>query len=554
MRKVSLLHSRFSVLMFVLFLLSITTVEHALAGSKSPATLTLEPFSVHAQRDMSFLQTAVRSMIASRLAASGKVKIVEPGADYSLQGTITAIGKGVSINATVLCADGSVPSASYVSSAANEDGIIAAVDELAAKIAAGSFGAEDPAKKVVAVAAVPVVAPAPASSAFSTAHPDRAFIKAAPVTAARQQTGHGAIVKASAVGAARHGFIKTQTLKVAMQDMAIGDIDGDGFDDVVLADQFTATVYRLQGKRLVKFAEISLPTQHKIVSLVVADVDGDGRNELYVSGAKKGRPSSLAVQWQGSAWHYLYKGQDWFVRPMQLPGRGWVLVGQGAGMNAPFAGSIYELRLEGTTLRHGEPLSVPATVNVFSFEMADLDGDGAVEVIAVDDSDFLRVMHTSGRLLWKSSDRFGGSVRYLGGLDDLRHRAGKPGHQEMDSIDGEEVKRVYLPTPILITDLNKDGLPDIIVNKNGDSASRFFDNIKTYPSGEIMGLTWDGLGLTELWRTKKVDGYVASYALRNQGQQQDDSRLYVGVVLSRSMEDFFSAKESTVLIFPMLKE
>ena len=47
--------------------------------------------------------------------------------------------------------------------------------------------------------------------------------------------------------------------------------------------------------------------------------------------------------------------------------------------------------------------------------MADLDGDGKSEIIALDDYDKLKVLQAGGKQIWKSDETFGGSLIYVGG-------------------------------------------------------------------------------------------------------------------------------------------
>jgi hypothetical protein len=51
--------------------------------------------------------------------------------------------------------------------------------------------------------------------------------------------------------------------------------------------------------------------------------------------------------------------------------------------------------------------------------------------------------------------------------------------------------------------------------KNLSSVGRIFKNIKLFTSSEIYNLEWDGMGLAENWRTKKINGYVTDYAIKD---------------------------------------
>lgn len=204
------------------------------------------------------------------------------------------------------------------------------------------------------------------------------------------------------------------------------------------------------------------------------------------------------------------------------------------------------------SLKSKEPLAVPEKLNLYDFSMADLDGDGKVELINIDQTDRLKVLQTSGRQMWKGDDRFGGSLRYVGGRS--RYAQSQGADSSLEGIDGaEEVSedRIYIPSRIIVQDINNDNLPDIIINKNLSTASRMLKNLKSYPSGELHGLFWNGIGLSELWRTKKLDGYVASYQLVKDKQDNNKAVLYVGLVMQTGWMDVFSAKESTVLMYQL---
>ena len=69
----------------------------------------------------------------------------------------------------------------------------------------------------------------------------------------------------------------------------------------------------------------------------------------------------------------------------------------------------------------------------------------------------------------------------------------------------------------------KDGKKEIIIVKNLSSVGNLFKNVKVFTSSEIYDLEWDGLGLVENWRTRKISGYVADYQLKdidNDGQKE----------------------------------
>ena len=71
-----------------------------------------------------------------------------------------------------------------------------------------------------------------------------------------------------------------------------------------------------------------------------------------------------------------------------------------------------------------------------------------------------------------------------------------------------------IPSPILIADLRKNGIPEIVLNRNTTSLDKWLPNsMKYYDRGEIVSLSWDNKGLIENWKTQRVEraGYITSY-------------------------------------------
>jgi hypothetical protein len=446
-----------------------------------------------------------------------------------------------------------MPVETYYSSASGENEIIAAVDKLSKDIAARSFNKRPhattitaPAAPAAAYPATPDIPSAP-NAAFQTAHPDRAFMQPGQYG----QVGGSPFIQSMGISGSL-GFTKTQNLHYSIQGMDIGDVDGDGADDVVIASPNKITAYHLINNRLQKFGEIETLAKNRIISVNVGDVNNNGKAEIYVSSIDWVTPDSFAVEWQEKDFTYLFRNEKWYVKPMDVPGPGLLLAGQSGGIDSPFTSGIYEVEIVDGSLRTKEQLPVPADINLFEFSMADLDGDGKVEVISIDQEDRLKVRHTGGKQMWKGDGRYGGSLRYVGGRS--RYAQSRGPDSPLEDIDGAEnisEDRIYIPSRIVVEDINNDNLPDIVLNKNLSTASRLLKNLKNYPSGEIHGLVWNGIGMAELWRTRKLDGYVATYQLVKNKQDSTKAVLYVGIVMQTGWMDVFSAKESTILIFQL---
>jgi hypothetical protein len=183
-------------------------------------------------------------------------------------------------------------------------------------------------------------------------------------------------------------------------------------------------------------------------------------------------------------------------------------------------------------------LNVPDDVNVFGFAMGDVQNNGSENVVAFTDQDAIKIVTAQGSTQWKSSERFGGSMDYL----ELQPTG------EMTTV-GREADlgklRLYLPKRIFLQDLDGDGKQEVILVQNGSLTGRLLERVRHFTSGEILSLSWDGLGLAENWRTRKISGYVSDYAI---GDFDNDGEieLVALVVSSKGIPVIAKAKSAII--------
>lgn len=553
-------------LLFALFLA--LAPSHVVYGADAHSTVAFLPFTVNASKDMSYLRDGIGEMLASRLSAEAGVVAVDKknvesvlgagakvdpnqlaalaakmGADYLLYGSVTSLGGGMSLDAKVYSV-AAKSSETFYATAAKEGDVMTAIDGLAWSVLEKTFGKKRPASATPALAG----ASGPDSGTVQTAHPDRTF---------RATAGFGNASLLWSEGASQ--FFKTRNVPLSLEGIAIGDVDGDGAIEVVMADREKVVVYKLNEGRLAEFAQIKLAALYKIHAVNVADLNGNGKAEIYISAASPSVPGSQAVEWDGKEMSTLFEDARYFLRPVKVPGLGMVLAGQKAGAEGvAVSGPIFILTRDGDQLVGEERLPVPSGVNIFDFSFADVDGDGEWEVVVLDQWNKLLVMKQSGKVLWKSEERYGATRRFVGGKSAMQmtqQTGARRGATKV--VDGGEkdllFEELYIPSRILVTDVDGDGIDDIIINANTATWTSLARSIQVFQSGTMLGLKWNGVGLQELWRTRKVDGYVVDYDARSHHLPLKDGveQLYVGVVAQGNFGDVLTPDESMLLVYPL---
>ncbi|MBU1404645.1 MAG: VCBS repeat-containing protein [Proteobacteria bacterium] len=526
-------------------------------GAAQAGRIAFLPFKANAPQDMSYLTSGIRDMLASRLASEVGLTVIDKTAvdkalaaagtptqneafiklgkslqaDFLVVGSLTAMGSSLSLDAKVFEMAKGAPR-NFYATAKNESEIIQSIDSLAWDISEKIFSHQRPATALVQPQTA-VQQSAQPQPQYATAHPERAFAS---------RTGMGGGSPFIYPKGITSEFQKTQNMKLSLQFMEMADLDGDGQDEVIFADIDSVQIFKRDNTRLSKVGQIPGKVGYRVHAITVADLNKNGKPEIYVSAANHNTPNSFAFEWLGAdKATYLFQEQQWYVRAMPVPGEGMVLAGQRAELDKAVAPGIFRLNLSNGVLKASSSMEVPAGVNLFEFTIADLDNDGSREIIAIDQYDRLQVLRAGGTALWKSDEFYGGTTRFIGG------EAATSAHEP---INNDKNERVYIPSRIIVYDVNGDGQQDIILNKNLSTSSRIFKNMKNYPSGEIHALTWNGLALSELWRTRKIDGYIVDYLLRPNADKKG-AELLVGLILSSSSLDLFSEQTSTMLIYQL---
>ncbi len=531
-----------------------------LIGSVSaaePARVLILPFNIHADKDLAYLKKGVADMLASRLALKDKVVVVDSadsslkteqipatidaaaalalgaksGSDYVLFGSLTVFGNSISTDASFFDMRQKQPLLTFSEVGQAQGEVIAHINLLAVRIKDEVFGSKIPSTP-------PPVAqssPKPESGPTSRAHPEKLLDKEAGTEIMdSEDTPSSREVTAT--------LWKTQTFKIEINGVAIGDVDGDTKNEAVFISSKKIFIYQYANRRFTKKAEIQGPRPDSLIGIGVespdnfigvdvADINANGTAEIFVTSlSENNRLRSFVLEWNGTEFKTLTKDENWYYRAIKASKKGPpILLGQKGGYTDAFSGPIYALGWDNVRYVTAEKQRLPNWVRVYGFTYGDVLNKGQDSILAIGKNDTLRILDKDGQEEWTSSETYGGSNVYLLSPGEMKEKK-----KEGRLIDPTGLKGLYLQQRIFVTDLDQDKKNEVIVVKNHDVSRGVFHRYRKYTSGHFEALVWDNVGLRSIWKTRKFTGYISDYDVGDLDNDGTDELVFAVVAGSDS--------------------
>lgn len=343
--------------------------------------------------------------------------------------------------------------------------------------------------------------------------------------ASRQPRGQGSGVRGQGIAQSpipspqppipSRGLIVGPDFDFALRALAVADFDGDGRKDLALAGSHRIFLYAFDGRSFRLLWESGVRRDVNILALDGADVNGNGRAELFVTNYYDGRLRSYVLEWDGRKMMKVASDLDLFFRVIWSRDGRVELYSQSLGKKVPFEAPIRRYLWSGRRYRQGPPLGVPEGFSLYGIALVDLNGDGGLELLAVGEDGRLEVYDLSGRLLHQTGERLGGSgtiVEFQPARTLFALRIGPP-------------QKIPLPGRIFAIPSQNGSEPEVVIRQNllvPSASLRAGSHM-----GKVLGLRWNGNSFEKLWETRELPGYIADYHLAELG----DGGLYL-VLLS----------------------
>lgn len=284
---------------------------------------------------------------------------------------------------------------------------------------------------------------------------------------------------------------KVIDVKTPLYGIVTADAEKTGKKMLVTAGYSSLTLYNWEGDKLTASQTIELKGQ-EILYINSGDFNKNGKLEIYVTSIfledvlttvfEVGDDGRLAELTKGS----------WYVKVINHPDLGEVLIGQRMGFNEAFSGEIYLLDLKSSGIVAKSKFEIIKDLNLYQVTPIKYKSSNAFAYF--DDGDYLKIADTKGKIIERLKDRYDGStLGIIKGFDDVtRDKKFTPINSRLIRIpDGD--------TDVLLTIKNE--------------GSRLFIRSKKFERGTLTLLKFDEVNYKEEASSEVIDGYISDFAI-----------------------------------------
>lgn len=462
------------------------------------------PFKVNGPEEYRYLSQGIQSMIFSRLNTPTKLEPIEInkeiaknplniqkeyGLNYLIWGDVTILGNSISINIKYLDESNKIKTKTITSS---QDALISKFDNEIKLFKKELLGIkEEPKRQTIQENKIPST-PQAINPSFEYATP----------------TVEG-----------QRGYIRTQSLPYAMVGMDIGDGDGDGRNEVFIISKNTVYAYLLINNKLKLLHQYNIGKNTEALNINVFDYNRDGYSEIFISSVdNEGEPNSLVLSFKNKKFKLEKDRIKYFINVKRIPpDYSKRLIGQAKGLGRLFSPDIHEVITMSGEYRLGPSINLPKDANVFNFTY--IPEKDSYKIVTVNDYGHLKVYNNNLSLIYQTDKSYAGSSTKIATSNAM------PG---LGKNITDPKNMYYLPTRLVVSDLERDGNFELIVALNMSVSSMFFSRYRDYPEGQIHALFWDGVGLNLKWKTKTIKGSIMDYGFGDIDNDAQDE-LYLGI-------------------------
>ena len=279
--------------------------------------------------------------------------------------------------------------------------------------------------------------------------------------------------------------------------------EGDGRLEYAFSDGSKLHVHRHEpaGWREVWIETVpSASAGIKHINIESADINGNGKPEIFVTAMLNGNVFSYVVEFQDGVFRRIADVPG-FLRVISYSGKSLMLLGQDYDPKTFYTGQPKRYSWQDGKYVPGAGFPLPKGVALYGFTFASL-GEDQPLLVALDEDDYLLV-YSKDAVIWKSGEKYAATVTSV-----YKPATGIGAVLSKDAVQGDKSLRVRIQGRVVAVDINGDGRDEIIVPKNiGDT----FLGIGAITGAELDSLSWTGARLEQRWNIKDIPGAVLDF-------------------------------------------
>ncbi|MBI3592327.1 MAG: VCBS repeat-containing protein [Nitrospirae bacterium] len=183
--------------------------------------------------------------------------------------------------------------------------------------------------------------------------------------------------------------------------LAIGDINGDGSPEVIIASGSKIRTYRL-GVDLKSLDEFNVPSTDEVIWIDTITLNRNGKDVILITTMRDGEVTSYIYELKDSKYVQLWEAKNRFIRKL---GKG--IIAQEFNKAEGYEGEVFFLEYNNGNFTKGESLKLPRGINIYDFQRLG-SSDGKEAILAWDENGYLGLYNEKGMRLWMSKEDFGG--------------------------------------------------------------------------------------------------------------------------------------------------
>ena len=292
------------------------------------------------------------------------------------------------------------------------------------------------------------------------------------------------------------------------QLFAAADLEGTGTLQYVLSDGARIRIFK-QGTAgwkeewVEKIAYSSSEMQH--INLDVADINGNGAPEIFVTGMLKGAVVSSVIEFKDGVYQRIADIPG-FLRVLTSSRKGPMLIGDKYDPVTFFAGQPKQYAWLDGKYGPGADYPIPKNVDFYGFAHIETDDAGSL-LVALNDKEQLLV-YKNGAAIWKSEETYPAVEKIV-----MKPLTGIDATLSSPSIgfDGTEIdktRKVKISGRVITRDLNGDGRDEVMVPKH--SGGIFMND---FDKADFICMDWTGARLEIIRTIADIPGVVLSYQI-----------------------------------------